>query len=74
MRTSSNDNDKAQKYFKDPSALIKEKQQASLAPDVGEGNPLIDRLRKQTEDNREKNDLYVQRKTFENDQVRWQSC
>jgi hypothetical protein len=54
VRTDENDNDKARNYFQDPTALLKEK------------NALM--LRKQSVDNREKNDLYVQRKTFENDQ------
>lgn len=36
-----------------------------------EGNALITKLRQQSLDNKEKNELMVQRKTFENDQVRW---
>lgn len=73
MRTLENDNDKAKAYFKDPSDIIKEKQQAMLAEDTGEGNLLIEKLRKQSVDNKEKNDLTVQRRTFENDQVRGMS-
>ena len=69
MRTQENDNDKAKKYFKDPSDIIKEKQKAMLE-DTDDGNVLIEKLRKQTVDNKEKNELSVQRKTFENDQVR----
>jgi hypothetical protein len=37
--------------------------------DNDDGNALIQKLRQQSEDNREKNDLYVARKTFEADQV-----
>jgi hypothetical protein len=40
-----------------------------LTSDTDVGNPLIEKLRQQTIDNKEQNDLYVQRKTFENDQV-----
>jgi hypothetical protein len=69
MRTKENDNDKAKKYFKDPSDIIKEKQ-AAMLEDNDDGNPFIEKLRKQSVDNKEKNDLSVQRKTFENDQVR----
>jgi hypothetical protein len=69
MRTKENDNDKAKSYFKDPSDIIKEKQ-AAMLEDNDDGNPLIQKLRKQSVDNKEKNDLSVERKTFENDQVR----
>jgi hypothetical protein len=69
MRTKDNDNDKAKKYFKDPSGILKEKQTAMLE-DTDEGNALIERLKQQSVDNKEKNELSVQRKTFENDQVR----
>lgn len=69
IRTETNDNDKAKKYFRDPSALIKEKEMA-MRSSTDEGNVLIQKLKQQSEDNREKNELYVQRKTFENDQVR----
>jgi hypothetical protein len=41
-----------------------------LTSDSDEGNLLIEKLRQQTADNKEKNELYVARKTFENDQVR----
>jgi hypothetical protein len=34
-----------------------------------EGNLLIEKLRKQTEDNKEKNELLVRQKTLLNDQV-----
>ena len=68
-RTEENDNDKAKKYFRDPSELIKAKEAAMRRNDEDEGNALIQKLRLQSEQNREKNDLAVQRKTFENDQV-----
>lgn len=67
VRTDENDNDKARNYFQDPTALLKEKN-ALMRESNDEGNALIQKLRKQSVDNREKNDLYVQRKTFENDQ------
>lgn len=35
-----------------------------------EGNALIQKLKQQSEDNREKNDLLVQQRTFMNDAVR----
>jgi hypothetical protein len=69
MRTMDNDNDKAKKYFKDPSGILKEKLTGTIE-DTDEGNVLIERLKQQSVDNKEKNELSVQRKTFENDQVR----
>jgi hypothetical protein len=69
VRTAENDNDKALKYFRDPTDLIKQKE-AAMRADTDEGNALIQKLRQQTEDNREKNQLDVQTKTFLNDQVR----
>lgn len=39
-----------------------------------DGNVLVQKLRQQSVDNREKNDLYVARKTFEADQVRFVSA
>jgi hypothetical protein len=74
-RTEANDNDKAKQYFKDPSLDIRAKQVAAVAAAEekelgnGAGNDLIEKLRQQSIDNKEKNDLYVARKTFENDQV-----
>lgn len=69
MRTSENDNDKSQKYFRDQGDLIREKEEVLRGSASTEGNDLINKLKKQTEENREKNELYVQRKTFENNQV-----
>lgn len=70
MRTAANDNDVANKYFRDPSDLIKQKE-AAMRADTDDGNALIQRLRQQSIDNQEKNDLYVAKKTFEADQVFW---
>lgn len=44
-----------------------------MLKDMDEGNTLIEKLRQQTVDNKEKNDLSVARKTFENDQVSLES-
>lgn len=70
MRTTTNDNDKALKYFKDPSAKVKQRQERMLQTmdEDSEGNALIQKLRKQSEDNKEKNDLTVLQKTLLNDQ------
>lgn len=72
IRTVDNDNDKANKYFKDPSEKVKAKQAQMLSSqeEDNEGNALIQKLRKQSEDNKEKNDLIVRQKTLLNDQVR----
>jgi hypothetical protein len=71
MRTQENDNDIAKKYFREPAVLIQEQKTAvSLSSDDIDGNTLIQKLRQQSIDNKEKNDLYVARKTFEADQVR----
>lgn len=65
-RTVENDNDKAQKYFKggktQQSQLLTEQRKEESA------NELIEKLRQQSIDNKEKNDLIVAQKTFENDQ------
>ena len=71
LRTESNDNDIARKYFRDPSDLIKQREAALRAESEDAGNALIQKLRQQSLDNQEKNDLYVARKTFEADQVRY---
>eukprot|EP00984_Skeletonema_dohrnii_P038718 scaffold42274_cov128-Skeletonema_dohrnii-CCMP3373.AAC.1 len=70
IRTVDNDNDKASKYFKDPSEKMKARQAAALATqeEDNEGNALIQKLRKQSVDNKEKNDLIVRQKTLLNDQ------
>ncbi|KAK1743893.1 hypothetical protein QTG54_005490 [Skeletonema marinoi] len=70
IRTVDNDNDKASKYFVDPSEKMKARQAAALATqeEDNEGNALIQKLRKQSVDNKEKNDLIVRQKTLLNDQ------
>ncbi|GKY94255.1 hypothetical protein MPSEU_000391300 [Mayamaea pseudoterrestris] len=69
VRTDENDNDKARKYFADPVTLIKKE---LTGPDdselSAEGSALIEKLRRQTKDNFEKNELEIQRRTFENGQ------
>ncbi len=72
IRTAENDNDKASKYFKDPSEKTKARQAEALASqeEANEGNALIQKLRKQSVDNKEKNDMIVRQKTLLNDQVR----
>lgn len=74
LRTESNDNDIASKYFRGSSDLIKQREAALRAESEDAGNALIQKLRQQTIDNQEKNDLYVARKTFEADQVRYFMC
>ncbi|GAX18112.1 hypothetical protein FisN_25Hh093 [Fistulifera solaris] len=65
-RTVENDNDKAQKYFKggktQQSQLLANQRQEESA------NELIEKLRQQSIDNKEKNEMIVAQKTFENDQ------
>lgn len=68
VRTAENDNDKALKYFKDPSAEVKRKQQLMLETnDDLEGNVLIQKLRQRSIDNKERNDDIVRAKTLLND-------
>jgi len=69
VRTQENDNDKALKYFKDPSAEVKKRQERALiqAADDSEGNALIQKLRQQSLDNKERNDDMVRAKTLMND-------
>ena len=61
-----NDNDKAAKYFK--GTFSSQKDLLSQQEEDNSGNTLIERLRQQSADNKERNDLQVARKTFENDQ------
>lgn len=65
-RTPENDNDKAAKYFRDP--VVKRTEVADT--EATNANELIQKLRQQTEDNREKNELSVKTITAMNDQVR----
>jgi len=67
VRTVENDNDKAQKYFK--SSTPTQKQQLAQQRSEESGNELIEKLRQQSIDNKEKNDLIVARKTFENNEA-----
>jgi hypothetical protein len=48
---------------------LREKKNVLRGSDTDEGNAFVDKLKAQTEDNKEKNRLDVARKTFENDQV-----
>jgi len=66
-RTSSNDNDKSDKYFQTPTEMIKRKDLQAQMETENEGNELIQKLRLQTEANKEKNDLAVQQRTLLND-------
>lgn len=68
-RTEENDNDKAKKYFRDPGDLLKQKMESENLARDQDANELIRKLRQQSEDNREKNELVVQQRTFENDQA-----
>lgn len=68
-RTVQNDNDKAQKYFKDPSPEVKRRQERMLqSADDSEGNALIAKLRQQSLDNKERNDDIVRARTLLNGQ------
>jgi hypothetical protein len=75
VRTDDNDNDKARKYFADPKTLIRKELTGPEESEIsGEGSALIEKLRQQTKDNFEKNELEIQRRTFENGQVCHLSC
>lgn len=49
---------------------MKRKDLEARSGEDNQGNALIERLRQQSEENREKNELLVQQKTLMNDQVR----
>jgi hypothetical protein len=68
-RTEANENDKAQKYFQTPTELVKRKDRESRTAEDTEGNVLVERLKKQSEDNFEKNELLVRQRTQLNDAV-----
>ena len=81
-RTVENDNDKANSYFKDPQDSMKDKYSAYQLQkiDVGEntktvasseGNELIEKLRQQSVDNKDRNDKIIRAKTLQNDMVSW---
>jgi hypothetical protein len=67
-RTPANDNDKSNAYFNDPATTVKQRKDAALMAEESKGNALIQKLRQQSDDNREKNDLAVLQKTLINDQ------
>lgn len=79
-RTVENDNDKATKYFRDPAPGMKEKYSAAQLQFIdngdtkkavlaSDGNELIEKLRQQSVDNKEKNDKIIRAKTLQNDMV-----
>lgn len=80
QRTSENDNDKAKAYFRDPEQSLKEKYAAAQLQALdnsessmtsaganSEGNQLIEKLRQQSLDNKERNEKAVRAITFQND-------
>jgi hypothetical protein len=71
VRTAQNDNDKSLEYFKDPSEEVKKRQAQSIRGGLeeDEGNELIQKLRRQSEENRERNENEVRVKTLMNDQA-----
>ena len=68
-RTEQNENDKSQKYFQQPTELVKRKDNEARTAESSEGNELIERLKKQSEENSEKNELLVYQRTLMNDAV-----
>lgn len=66
-RTVGNENDKSEKYFRQPTVVIKGSGNADSSDPSAEGNLLIERLRKQSEENAEKNELLVYQRTLLND-------
>jgi len=66
-RTVDNENDKSEKYFKQPTELVTRKDNEARASDSTEGNELIARLKKQSEANFEKNEALVFQRTQLND-------
>ena len=69
-RTVENDNDKSEKYFRQPTELVKRKDNEARTAESTEGNALIERLKKQSEENSEKNEMLVYQRTAMNDAVR----
>lgn len=67
LRTVSNDNDKAEKYFAGKEKSIRDS--VVTKTDDGEDSEILRRLRQKTEENREKNEQAVMIKTFENNQA-----
>mmetsp|Transcript_31517 Transcript_31517/g.74170 ORF Transcript_31517/g.74170 Transcript_31517/m.74170 type:complete len:278 (+) Transcript_31517:364-1197(+) len=67
IRTEENENDKSQKYFRQPTEVVKRKDSEARTAESSEGNVLIERLKKQSEENSEKNELLVYQRTLMND-------
>ncbi|KAL3903494.1 MAG: hypothetical protein SGARI_005357 [Bacillariaceae sp.] len=67
MRTAENENDVSEKYFRQPTELVKRKDGEARMAEATEGNALIERLKQQSVDNKEKNDLLVKQRTMIND-------
>ena len=53
MRTEQNDNDKAKKYFRDPAEILRGKNAVLRGSENDEGNALVEKLKAQTEENKE---------------------
>lgn len=69
-RTAENDNDKSNTYFREPSSdKSRQRIDAEIMAKESEGNSLIQKLRQQTDDNKETNELFVRQKTLINDQA-----
>lgn len=66
-RTIENDNDKALTYMKAESDSVKMKDAEMRSSDDSDSSPLVQKLRQQTADNKERNDRLVLQKTIEND-------
>ncbi|KAL7503376.1 hypothetical protein ACHAXN_001177 [Cyclotella atomus] len=71
VRTAQNDNDKSLEYFRDPSDEVKKRRQQSIqgSKQDDQANELIMKLRRQSEENRERNENEVRIKTLMNDQA-----
>jgi hypothetical protein len=67
LRTAENENDVSEKYFQQPTALVKRKDDAARNAEAMEGNYFFERLKKQSDDNREKNELLVKQRTMTNE-------
>lgn len=68
-RTVENENDKSEKYFQQPTELVTRKDNEARTSESTEGNELIERLKKQSEENFEKNEALVFQRTQLNDSV-----
>ena len=79
-RTVENDNDKASSYFRDPQDSMRDKYSAYQLQKIddgenikpvasSEGNELIEKLRQQSVDNKDRNDKIIRAKTLQNDMV-----